>query len=194
VLCHLDGQADNRIPFSSQNIRSWVLFEVLRAVTMKIFVFWNVMPCSPAELCRNSRRSCCFHLQVKQIHEFVNWKCLRTEIILRTDVVRAITQAVVVSFSPRRTAFDVRGLHVGFVVGKISLKQGFIRVLISSSVTYSFSHYRHYINLAIDSAVKWSIFSRPDLKNGCSHTGETWTIRRQWMDTTGHRKKREQIN
>jgi hypothetical protein len=142
-----------------------MLFGVLRAVIMKPAICWNIIPCAPTELCLSFRGSCCycFHCHDIYINEPINWKCLRTEIILRTDAVRAVSKAVA-SFSPHRIGFYVRILHVEFVAGKMTPEVSFVGTLLLCFVMYLFIHHQHYIILATECSIKCSTFSRPDLK------------------------------
>ena len=49
---------------------------------------------------------------------------------------RAMAQAVSRGLSPRRPRFDPGSVHVGFVVDKVELGQGFLRVLRFSPVNF----------------------------------------------------------
>lgn len=47
-----------------------VRVEVLTALTVKITIFWDLMPCSPVDLYWHSRGMCCHHLQCRRANLF----------------------------------------------------------------------------------------------------------------------------
>jgi hypothetical protein len=84
---------------------------------------------------------------------FVTW-CLKFPPHLYGIVgvlVRAMALELVTRLLPRRPGFDSRPVHVAFVVGKVTLRQGFISLLLLSPTTAILPLLRAHLNNALTS-------------------------------------------